>query len=62
MSSHVVNAFGWYLSALFKSAGTSCTTPPEIFFCDTGELPGFGTLDQTETSPDPGKLAGIATV
>jgi hypothetical protein len=44
MSSHAVNAFGWDLSAFFKSAGTSCTTPPEIFFCDTDELSGFGTL------------------
>ena len=32
-------------SAFFKSAGTSCTTPPEIFFCDTDELTGFGTSE-----------------
>ena len=45
MSSHVASAFGWDLSAFFKSAGISCSTPPEIFFCDTNELSGFGTLE-----------------
>jgi hypothetical protein len=45
MSSHAVNAFGWDRSAFFKSAGTSCTTPLEIFFCDTDELTGFGTSE-----------------
>jgi hypothetical protein len=55
MSSHAVNAFGCDRSALFKSAGTWCTTPPEIFFCDTDELTGF------RTSARPGGLAGIAT-
>jgi hypothetical protein len=38
MSSHAVNACGEYVSAFFKSAGTSCTTPPEIFVCDTDKL------------------------
>jgi hypothetical protein len=44
MSSHAVNAFGWDSSAFFSLQGTSCTTPPEIFFCDTDELSGFATL------------------
>jgi hypothetical protein len=42
MSSQAVNASGWDLSAFFKSAGALCTTPPEILFCDTQELSGFG--------------------
>jgi len=32
MSSHVANAFASEVSALFRSAGRSCTTPPEISF------------------------------
>ena len=38
MSSHVVNACGSDVSAFLKSAGTSCTTPLEIFFCDIDKL------------------------
>ena len=38
ISSHAVNACGSDVSAFFKSAGTSCTTPPEIFFCDIDKL------------------------
>jgi hypothetical protein len=60
MSCHAANAFGWDLSAFFRSAGISCTTPPEIFFCDTDELSGFRTaavawpytFDSDNRSPD----------
>jgi hypothetical protein len=45
MFSQAANALEWDLSAFFKSAGSSCTTPPEIFFCDTDEISGFGTLE-----------------
>src|SRR5450755_3171195 len=38
ISSHAVNACGSDVSAFFKSAGTSCTTPLEIFFCDIDKL------------------------
>src|SRR5580658_1162760 len=36
ISSHVVNARGSDVSAFLRSLGTSCTTPPEIFFFDMG--------------------------
>jgi hypothetical protein len=39
ISSHAVNALGSDVSALFKSAGTSCTTPLEIFFSNRDKLP-----------------------
>jgi hypothetical protein len=32
MSSHAVKALGLDVSALFKSAGSACTTPLEIVF------------------------------
>src|SRR5579864_6959362 len=38
ISSHAVNAGGSDVSAFLKSAGTSCTTPLEIFFCDIDKL------------------------
>ncbi len=38
MSSHAVNAFGSDVSAFFKSAGSSCTTPLEMFFRDVDKL------------------------
>src|SRR6202035_1628420 len=38
ISSHAVNACGSDVSVFFKSAGTSCTTPLEIFFCDIDKL------------------------
>src|SRR5262249_32463988 len=38
MSSHAANARGLDASAFFKSAGASCTTPLEIFFCDIDKL------------------------
>jgi hypothetical protein len=38
MSSHAVSAFVSVASALLKSAGSSCTTPSEIFFRDMDEL------------------------
>jgi hypothetical protein len=38
MSSHAANACVSDASAVFKSAGTSCTTPLEIFFCDIDNL------------------------
>lgn len=38
MASHVANADGFDLSALFKSAGKSCTTPLDIFLCDMDML------------------------
>src|SRR4029077_9344809 len=38
ISSHAVNACRSDVSAFFKSAGTSCTTPLEIFFCDIDKL------------------------
>jgi hypothetical protein len=38
MSSHAVNACGSDVSVFLKSAGTSCTTPLEIFFCDIDKL------------------------
>ena len=38
ISSHAVKACGSDVSAFFKSAGTSCTTPLEIFFCDIDKL------------------------
>src|SRR5438445_13322371 len=38
MSSHAANACGLDASAFFKSAGTSCTTPLEIFLCDINKL------------------------
>src|SRR3984957_15722718 len=38
ISSHAVKACGSHPSAFFKSAGSSCTTPPEIFFCDIDRL------------------------
>ena len=47
ISSHAVNAFGSDVSAFFKSAGTRCTTPLEILFCDINELP-FRTLQRRE--------------
>ena len=39
ISSHAVNACGSDVSAFFKSAGTSCTTPLAIFFCDRNCTP-----------------------
>ena len=47
MSSHAVNACGSDVSAFFKSAGTSCTTPLEIFFCDIDKL-SFRKLQRRE--------------
>jgi len=38
MSSHAANTCGLDASAFLKSAGTSCTTPLEIFFCDIDKL------------------------
>src|ERR1700686_2443949 len=38
ISSHAVKACGSDVSAFFKSAGTSCTTPLEICFCDIDKL------------------------
>ncbi len=38
MSSHAVNALGSDVSAFLRSAGSSCTTPLEIFLCDMEEL------------------------
>src|SRR6202040_3530233 len=38
ISSHAVNACGSDVSAFFKSAGTSCTTPLEISFGDIDKL------------------------
>src|SRR6202140_4161462 len=38
ISSHAVNACGLDVSAFLKSAGTSCTTPLEIFFFDIDKL------------------------
>jgi hypothetical protein len=38
MSSHAASAFASDVSAFLKSAGISCTTPPEIFFCDMDRL------------------------
>src|SRR5258708_38676099 len=38
LSFHVVEARGEDVSAFFKSAGNSCTTPLEIFFCDIDKL------------------------
>ena len=38
ISSHAVNACESDVSAFFKSAGTACTTPLEIFFCDIDKL------------------------
>src|SRR6202040_2327021 len=38
ISSHAVNVCGSDISAFFKSAGTSCTTPLEIFFRDMDKL------------------------
>ncbi len=38
MSSQAVNACGLEVSAFFKSAGNSWTTPLEIFLRDTGGL------------------------
>src|ERR1035438_8368340 len=38
MPSQAVNACGSDVSAFSKSAGTSCTTPLEIFFCDIEKL------------------------
>lgn len=61
MSSHVASAFGWDLSAFFKSAGISCTTPPEIFFCDTNKPSGFGTLETKRKHHPTGDLAAIAS-
>jgi hypothetical protein len=52
MSSQVANAVGFDLSALFKSAGTSCTTPLEIFLCDMHLLwLGFAEASAQECSP-----------
>jgi hypothetical protein len=36
MSSHAANARELDASAFLKSAGTSCTTPLEIIFCEHG--------------------------
>jgi len=49
MSSHAVNAFGSDARAFFKSAGSSWTTPPEIFFCGMGK-PFLLTLPRREQS------------
>jgi hypothetical protein len=38
ISSHAVNAFGSDVSAFFKSAGNSCTTPLEIFLSNIDKL------------------------
>ena len=38
MSSHVSKAFGSEVSAFFRSAGSSWTTPPEISFSLRGSL------------------------
>jgi len=38
MSSHVASALASDVSAFLKSAGISCTTPPEIVFCDIDRL------------------------
>src|SRR5262245_9208092 len=47
MSSHAAKACGLDASAFFKSAGTSCTTPLETFFCDIDKL-SFGKLHLRE--------------
>jgi hypothetical protein len=39
MSSHAANACGLDARAFLKSAGTSCTTPLEIFLCDKISFP-----------------------
>ena len=38
ISSHAANACESQVSAFFRSGGTSCTTPLEIFFCDIDTL------------------------
>src|SRR5450755_137564 len=47
ISSHAVNASGSDVSAFFKSVGTSCTTPLEIFFGDIDKL-SFPKLQRHE--------------
>ena len=41
MSSHVSSAFASEVSAFFRSAGKSWTTPPEIFFALRASFIGF---------------------
>jgi hypothetical protein len=45
MSSQAVSAFGSDRSAFFKSAGSTCTTPLEIFFFAMDELAGVVQLE-----------------
>jgi hypothetical protein len=55
MSSHVANAGGFDLSALFKSAGTPCTTPLDIFLCDMDMLwPGIREGSSAQECSPPG--------
>jgi hypothetical protein len=51
MSSHVANALALAVSAFFRSAGRSWTTPPEIVFLLKASLANLSPSQLIEQSP-----------